>query len=78
MPHLSPTQAEEHWPQVTEQFTQWRQNRPTVRGSRIPAVLWTEVLALVEVLSVPRVAQALQLKPQARKRRRNARVPPLL
>ena len=74
MTHLSPTQAEEHLQQVAEQFTQWRQNRTSVRGSRIPAPLWTEVLALVEVLAVPRVAKALHLKPQALKRRRGETV----
>ena len=72
MTHLSPTQAEAHLQQVAEQFTQWRQSRPSVRGSRIPATLWTEVLALVEVFAVPRVAKALHLKPQALKRRQSA------
>ena len=64
MTHLSPTQAEEHLQHVAEQLAQWRQSRPTVRGSRIPAAVWTEALALAEVLSVPRVAQQLHLKPQ--------------
>ena len=76
MTHLSPTQADEHLQQVAEQFTQWRQSRLSVRGSRIPATLWTEVLALVEVFAVPRVAKALHLKPQALNRRCRAPVSP--
>jgi hypothetical protein len=70
MTHLTPLQAEEHLQHVAEQFTQWRQSRPTPRGCRIPAALWTEALTLAEVLSVTRVARHLQLKPQALNRRR--------
>ena len=70
MTHMSPTQAEEHLQHVAEQFAQWRQSRHTPRGVRIPDALWTEALALAEVLSVPRVAKQLHLKPQALKRRR--------
>ena len=74
MTHLSPTQAEEHLQHVAEQLAQWRQSRPTVRGSRIPAAVWTEALALAEVLSVPRVAKQLHLNPQTLKRRRGETV----
>ena len=75
MTHLTPTQAAEHLQHVAQQFAQWRQSRPTPRGFRIPDTLWTEALALAEVLSVPRVAKQLHLKPQALKRRQRATVP---
>jgi hypothetical protein len=67
---LSPPQAEEQLQHIAAQLTQWRQSRPTVRGSRIPAALWSEILLVAEVLSVPHVAHQLRLKPQALKRRR--------
>jgi hypothetical protein len=70
MMSLSAPQAEERMQQVAEQLTQWRQNRPSVRGSRIPPMLWTEILLVAEELSVPQVAKHLGLKPQALKRRR--------
>jgi hypothetical protein len=72
MTHLSPTQAEAHLQHVAQQFTHWRQSRPTPRGYRIPDALWAEALTLAEVLSVPRVAKQLHLKPQALKRRQSA------
>lgn len=72
MMSLSPPQAEERLQHVAEQLTQWRQSRPTVRGSRIPVALWSEILLVAEVLSVPHVAKHLRLKPQALKRRRGA------
>jgi hypothetical protein len=67
---LSSPQAEEQLQYVAEQLTQWRQRRPSVRGSRIPAAVWSEILRLAEVFSVPHVAKALRLKPQALRRRR--------
>jgi len=70
MTPLSPSQAEERLRDVTEQLTQWRQSRSSVRGSRIPAALWNEILLVAEELSVPHVAKHLGLKPQALKRRR--------
>ena len=70
MTPLSPTQAEEQLREVAEQLTQWRQSRPSVRGSRIPAALWNEILLVAEELSVPHVAKHLSLKPQALQRRR--------
>lgn len=70
MTPVSPSQAEEHLHHVTEQLTQWRQRRPSVRGSRIPAALWQEILQLTEEFSVPYVATALRLKSQALRRRR--------
>jgi hypothetical protein len=70
MMSLSPSQAEERLQQVAEQLTQWRQRRPSVRGSRIPAALWSEILQVAEVLSMPHVATHLRLKLQALKRRR--------
>lgn len=73
MTHLSPTQAEAHLQHVAQQFAQWRQSRPTPRGYRIPDPLWTEALALAEVLSPPHVARQLHLKPAALKRRRENR-----
>lgn len=69
MTSLSPSQAEERLQVVTEQLTQWRQGRPSVRGSRIPAAWWKEILQLAEEFSVPYVAKALRLKSQALKRR---------
>jgi hypothetical protein len=75
MTHLTPTQAAEHLQHVAQPFAQWRRSRPTPRGFRIPDALWTEALALAEVLSVPRVAKQLHLKPQALKRRQRATVP---
>lgn len=70
MMSLSPAQAEARLQGVTEQLTQWRQRRAKVRGSRIPPALWSEILRVAEVLSVPHVAKYLRLKPQALKRRR--------
>jgi len=70
MMSLFPAQAEARLQEVTEQLTQWRQRRASVRGSRIPAALWSEILQVAEVLSVPHVAKHLRLKPQALKRRR--------
>jgi hypothetical protein len=70
MTPLSPSQVEERLRDVTEQLTQWRQRRPSVRGSRIPTALWSEILQVAEEFSVPYVAKALRLKPQALKRRR--------
>jgi hypothetical protein len=67
---LSLPQAEERLQDITEQLTQWRQSRRTVRGSRIPVAMWSEILLVAEVLSVPHVAKHLHLKPQALKRRR--------
>ena len=67
---LSPIQAEEQLHHVAEQLMQWRQSRPSVRGSRIPAALWSEILQLAEVFSVPHVAKFLRLKSQALNRRR--------
>jgi hypothetical protein len=67
---VSPAQAEKRLQDVIEQLAQWRQRRPSVRGSRIPVTLWSEILQLTEEFSVPYVAKALRLKPQAVKRRR--------
>jgi hypothetical protein len=67
---VSLSQAEERLQHVAEQLTQWRQRRPNVRGSRIPAAVWSEILRLAEEFSVSHVAKALHLKPQALKRRR--------
>ena len=67
---LSPIQAEEQLHHVAEQLRQWRQSRPSVRGSRIPAALWSEILLVAEVFSVPHVAKFLRLKSQALNRRR--------
>lgn len=67
---VSPTQAEEQLHHVAEQLTQWRQSRASVRGSRIPAALWSEILQLTEEFSVPHVAKVLGLKSHALKRRR--------
>lgn len=67
---VSPSQAEEQLHHVAEQLTQWRQSRSSVRGSRIPAALWSEILQVAEVFSVPHVAKVLRLKPQALQRRR--------
>lgn len=74
MSDLSPTQAEAHLQYVAEQFRQWRQNRRTPRGFRIPEPLWTEALSLAAVLSVSHVAKQLHLKPQALKRRQEETV----
>jgi hypothetical protein len=76
MMSLSPSQAEERLQQVAEQLTQWRQGRPSVRGSRIPAALWSTILQLAEVFSVSHVAKHLRLKPQALKRRRGETAAP--
>ncbi len=76
MTPLSPSQAEARLQDVTEQLTQWRQSRPSVRGSRIPAALWQEILQLTEEFSVPYVATALRLKSQALRRRRGETVAP--
>jgi hypothetical protein len=73
---LSPLQAEERLQDVAEQLQQWRQTRPSVRGSRIPAPLWSEILRLAEEFSVPQVAKHLRLKPQALKRRRGETAAP--
>ena len=73
---ISPSQAEEQLQHVTEQLTQWRQGRSSVRGSRIPAALWQEILQLAEAFSVPYVAKALRLKSQALKRRRGETAAP--
>lgn len=67
---LSPLQAEEHLRDIAQQFTQWRQSRANPRGSRIPAPLWAEAIALTAVLPLTRVARALGLKPHALQRRR--------
>jgi len=67
---IFPTQAEERLRAVNEQLTQWRQSRLSVRGSRIPATLWSEILQVAEALSVARVAKHLSLKSQTLKRRR--------
>ena len=67
---LSTPQAEERLHEVAQQFTQWRQSRPTPRGARIPEALWAEAIALADVLPPTRVARHLQLKPHALKRRR--------
>jgi hypothetical protein len=71
-----PTQADEQLHAVAEQLTQWRQRRANVRGSRIPAALWHEILQVAEVFSVPHVAHILRLKPQAVKRRRGETTAP--
>jgi hypothetical protein len=70
MMSVSPSQAEEQLHHVAEQLTQWRQSRSSVRGSRIPVALWSEILQVAEVFSVSHVAKFLRLKPQAVKRRR--------
>jgi hypothetical protein len=70
MTPVSLAQVEEHLQHVTEQLTQGRQSRARVRGSRIPAALWQEILLVAEELSVPHVAKHLGLKPQALHRRR--------
>jgi hypothetical protein len=67
---VSPSHAEERLHYVAEQLRQWRQSRPNVRGARIPAALWRDILQVAEVFSVPHVAKHLHLKPQALKRRR--------
>jgi hypothetical protein len=67
---LSPAQAEAHLSDVTQQFAQWRQSRPTPRGARIPESLWAEATALAEVLPPTRVARHLGIKPHVLKRRR--------
>jgi hypothetical protein len=70
MTSVSPSQGEERLRDGTEQLTQWRQGRPSVRGSRIPAALWKEIVQLAAEFSVRYVAKALCLKSQALKRRR--------
>ena len=55
--------------QLAERFSQWRQNRRTPYGPRIPEALWTEAARLTQRLSVTRVAKALHLKPHTLKRR---------
>ena len=67
---LLPAQAEAHLSHVAQQFAQWRQNRSTPRGDRIPEPLWAEALTLAEVLPLTRVAKQLGLKPHTLKRRR--------
>jgi hypothetical protein len=67
---VAPTQAEEQFHAVTEQLTQWRQSRARVRGSRLPAALWSEMLQGAEGVSVPHVANLLRRNPQALQRRR--------
>jgi hypothetical protein len=62
-------QAEAALQQLAEQFSHWRQSRPTPYGPRIPEVLWTEAIRLVQYLPLTRVAKALHLKPHALKRR---------
>ena len=62
--------------QLAEQFSNWRQSRRTPYGPRIPEVLWTEAIRLVQVLPVTRVAKALHLKPHALKRRSGLNKPP--
>ena len=76
MTPLSPSPAEERLQDVTEQLTQWRQGRPSVRGSGIPAALWKEILQLAEEFSVPYVAKVLRLKSQALRRRRGETAAP--
>ena len=66
---VSPSQAEEQLHHVAEQLTPWRQSRASVRGSRIPAALWSEILQVAEEFSVPHVAKVRHLKPQALHRR---------
>ena len=62
--------------QVAEQFSQWRRSRRTPYGPRIPEALWTEAVRLAQRLPLTRVAKALQLKPQALKRRSNVGATP--
>jgi hypothetical protein len=69
-------QAEAALHQLAEQFTHWRQSRRTPYGPRIPEALWTEAIRLVQILPLPRVAKALQLKPHALKRRSGLKNPP--
>jgi hypothetical protein len=76
MTPVSPSQAEERLHDVTEQLTQWRQRRPSVRGSRIPAALWQAILQVAEEFSVPYVAKVLRLKSQALRRRRGETAAP--
>jgi hypothetical protein len=65
---LPPAQAEEQLRHVAQQFTQWRQSRPTPRG-RIPKPLWAQAVALSQVLPLARVAKQLGRTPHTLKRR---------
>ena len=68
MTMLSPAHAEDDLRHLTQQFTQWRQRRPTLRG-RIPPPLWAQAVALTHVLPLARVAKRLGLCPQRLKKR---------
>jgi hypothetical protein len=70
MTQLPLAQVEEHLPHVTQQFSQWRTSRATLRG-RIPQPLWAQAIALTEHLPLTRVAKQLGLTPQVLKRRRD-------
>jgi hypothetical protein len=70
MTQLPLAQVEEHLHHVTQQFSQWRTSRATLRG-RIPHPLWAQAIALTEHLPLTRVAKQLGLTPQVLKRRRD-------
>jgi hypothetical protein len=70
MTRLPLAQVEEHLHHVTQQFAQWRANRPTPRG-RIPQSLWVQAVALTQHLPLTRVAKQLGLTPQVLKRHRD-------
>jgi hypothetical protein len=55
--------------QLAERFSQWRQDRRTPYGPRIPEALWTEAARLTQRLPVTRVAKALHLRPHTLRRR---------
>ena len=74
MTMVSPAQAEEQLRDLTQQFTQWRQSRTTLRG-RIPQPLWAEAVALAHVLPLARVAKQLGLTPHTLKRRGGGQAP---
>ena len=69
-------QAEAALQQLAEQFSHWRQSRPTPYGPRIPEALWREALRLVQHLPLTRVAKALRLKPHTLKRRSGTNTTP--
>lgn len=69
----SASHAEAELRQVAQQFTQWRQRRTTPRG-RIPQPLWTQAVALTQVLPLSRVAQQLGLCPQRLRQRGGGKV----
>jgi hypothetical protein len=77
MPENRTRQAEAALHRLTKQFTVWRHQRRSVRGSRIPAPLWTEAIRLGQILPLRQVAHQLGLKPQALRRQSGLSSPTL-